>query len=564
MPREATDMPADETPLPVTRRIDVLIALGLFAVVLVTGGLRMADGVCGVCHDDAIYVSTAKSLADGDGYRMMGVPGTPNQTKYPILYPAILAVFWKCWPEFPANLVAMQWFGVASGAATLALGYLYLVRFGYFSRGVALTAALLSATAVSFLYLCTTTMAEMPFALLTIVALWGLDHFLLKKGRSRIAAFGLGILSALPFLSRIIGMPKITVASLLLFKTRQRPSLCLLGASVVFLPWVLWSMAGWGGWAENQVDGYYTDYLGSWSSTGLGMFFRVFHVNSLAVAYGSTEFTVEGLSNILRQATDSPWVPQAMTVLGTIPWLLIVLQLRTRRALPHFMAGYLGIMLVWSWPPNRFLIPLMPLITAYLVHAIVAALRFVGLQYTMRPVRWICWTVTLAIVLCNIELLMRHSHLTDKFGYPYKHLTNEHANWFSFQQTFAWLRKNSSPDDVIASCSDSMVSLYCDRQSFRPFVYHPERLFYGDGTKKSITTSELATILRSHQPRYFAKFPTTSFSEENLFQDVISELRQDHANWIRVVYRGEDPRFIIYEIDPRFEPAALAKTLSSL
>ena len=123
-------MPPDETPLPVTRRIDVLIALGLFAVVLVTGGLRMADGVCGVCHDDAIYVSTAKSLADGDGYRMMGVPGTPNQTKYPILYPAILAAFWKCLPEFPGNLVAMQWFSVASGGAALALGYLYVLRFG--------------------------------------------------------------------------------------------------------------------------------------------------------------------------------------------------------------------------------------------------------------------------------------------------------------------------------------------------------------------------------------------------------------------------------------------------
>ena len=546
------------------RRNDILIALGLFAVVLVTGYLRMAEGVCGVIHDDAIYVSTAKSLADGDGYRMMGVPGTPNQTKYPILYPAILAAFWKCLPEFPGNLVAMQWFSVASGAAALALGYLYVLRFGYFSRGVALTAALLSATAVSFLYLCTTTMAEMPFALLTIVALWGLDHFLLKKGRSRIAAFGLGILSALPFLCRIIGLPLIPVACWLLFKSRQRPLWCLLGASVIVLPWVLWSMAGWGVWDENQVDGYYTDYLGSWSSTGLGMLLHVFHVNSLAAAYGTTVFTMEGLANILNQATDLLWIQQAMILLGTIPWLLIIFRLRTQRALPYFLVGYLGIMLVWSWIPHRFLIPLMPLIAAYLVHAIVEVARFVGLHYTLRPVRWVCWAVTVALLFCNVELLMRHSTLTEKFGYPYKKLTNEQASWSSYQQMFAWLRKNTSPDDVIASCSDSMVSLYCDRRSIRPFIYHPERLFYGDGTEEPVTPSELAAILKSHQPRYLAKFPMTSFSEEEPLQNALNELRQDHANWIRLVYRGEDTRFIVYEIDPRFEPAAHTETLSSL
>jgi hypothetical protein len=294
------------------------------------------------------------------------------------------------------------------------------------------------------------------------------------------------------------------------------------------------------------------------------MLFHVFHVNSLAAAYGTAVFTAEGLSNILNQATDSLWLQQAMILLGTIPWLLIIFKLRTRRALPYFLAGYLGIMLVWSWIPHRFLIPLMPLIAAYLVHAIVEASRFVGLHYTMRPVRWSCWAVTVALLFCNVELLMKHSALTERFGYPYKKLTNEQASWSSYQQMFAWLRKNTSPDDVIASCSDSMVSLYCDRRSVRPFIYHPERLFYGDGTEGPVTPSELAAILKSHHPRYLAKFPMTSFSEEEPLQNALNELRQDHANWIRAVYRGEDPRFIVYEIDPRFEPAAHTETLSSL
>ena len=45
----------------------------------------------GAWQDDAIYMVTAKSLAAGRGYRHLQIPGQPLQTKYPILYPAVLA-----------------------------------------------------------------------------------------------------------------------------------------------------------------------------------------------------------------------------------------------------------------------------------------------------------------------------------------------------------------------------------------------------------------------------------------------------------------------------------------
>ena len=41
----------------------------------------------------------------GDGYRIESLPGQPYQTKYPPLYPALLAGIWKLNPQFPANLV---------------------------------------------------------------------------------------------------------------------------------------------------------------------------------------------------------------------------------------------------------------------------------------------------------------------------------------------------------------------------------------------------------------------------------------------------------------------------
>lgn len=529
---------------------DGFVAAALFVVALVTGGMRMAPGVCGVFHDDAIYVSTAQSLADGEGYRLQGIPGTPPQTKFPVLYPALLAMIWKLGPQFPDNITAMQWFNIVCAGASLALGYLYLVRFRYCSRAVAAAAAILSATAATYLYVATTTMAEMPFALLVVAALWGIDEFLAKPNRSRRAELGLGILAALPFLCRTIGAPMAPVAAWLLWRSGRRVVWCLVGSAFVVAPWIVWSAAGRGIWNQDQVTGYYTDYLGCWSSTGLGMTLRVVEVNGLATAFGTTEFTAEGASHYLLSVIPEDAVMPLLVGLGAAPWLMVLTQLNTRRALPHFLAAYLGVILVWSWLPYRFLIPVMPLISAYLLQGIITvAGRF--LSWCPRSgMVWAGAVATALLVACNLGLLVSHSRLTAQYGYPYTRLTTKVAHWSSYQQLFDWLNENTSSDDVIAAGLDSMVSLYSDRKAIRPFVYHPERLFYGDGSQPLITPDELQQILEVHQPKYFISMPMPGFSEAEFLEAALHELDAERQGWLRVVYRGADQRFTVYEIVP--------------
>ena len=86
---------SDGPPMTSLRRSDLAVALGLAVVLLALGSWMMVPGVIGVYHDDAIYVTTAKALAQGDGYRLINLPGTPPQTKYPILYPFLLAAVWE-------------------------------------------------------------------------------------------------------------------------------------------------------------------------------------------------------------------------------------------------------------------------------------------------------------------------------------------------------------------------------------------------------------------------------------------------------------------------------------
>src|SRR6185295_7265135 len=63
-------------------------------------------------HDDAIYLTVSKSLAEGTGYRIQNLPGAPYETKYPPVIIWLLTLVWKIDPQFPGNLpiaTALQW-----------------------------------------------------------------------------------------------------------------------------------------------------------------------------------------------------------------------------------------------------------------------------------------------------------------------------------------------------------------------------------------------------------------------------------------------------------------------
>ncbi|HEX7122734.1 MAG TPA: hypothetical protein VF178_10230, partial [Gemmatimonadaceae bacterium] len=52
----------------------------------------------GVFQDDGIYTILGKSLALGEGYRYLNLPGAPPATHYPPGYPLFLALLWRLAP----------------------------------------------------------------------------------------------------------------------------------------------------------------------------------------------------------------------------------------------------------------------------------------------------------------------------------------------------------------------------------------------------------------------------------------------------------------------------------
>jgi 4-amino-4-deoxy-L-arabinose transferase-like glycosyltransferase len=141
---------------------------------------------------------------------------------------------------------------------------------------------MLSVTSVLFLYFSTLTLSETPYALISILALRAIDRQTrLPQGKTS-SEIVLGLLLALPFLTRVIGIVLVPFGLVTLYLSGRRVRWVLLGAGFVVLPWVLWMLAGTK-WNQNQINTYHTNYARWWSSFGLLNLFRLFQYNSLNI-----------------------------------------------------------------------------------------------------------------------------------------------------------------------------------------------------------------------------------------------------------------------------------------
>src|ERR1700676_1258551 len=104
-----------------------LVAIFLLYVAAMYGIGYLAPGY-GLFHDDGIYLVTAKSLAQGSGYRIVSLPSAIPQTKYPPVFPALLAGVWKIYAHFPQNIYALKLIPLFSMLGWLSFSYLLLRR----------------------------------------------------------------------------------------------------------------------------------------------------------------------------------------------------------------------------------------------------------------------------------------------------------------------------------------------------------------------------------------------------------------------------------------------------
>src|SRR5215472_5347515 len=164
----------------------------------------------GLHQDDALYLVGAKSLAEGHGYRIESLPGSPFQTKYPPAVSAIMTLVWKVGPGFPANLklaTLLAWLMLPP--CLLAVRALFR-DFGFAPREVwLLTFAFAWNPMVGLLS--TSIMSDLLFLALFVACLWLAERALQPGTRGRVAVAA-GVIAGLAYLTRTAALPVLITA----------------------------------------------------------------------------------------------------------------------------------------------------------------------------------------------------------------------------------------------------------------------------------------------------------------------------------------------------------------
>lgn len=420
-------------------------------------------------QDDAVYVTTAKALATGQGYRLTFLPGEPFQTKYPPLYPLVLAAVWRVNPDFPNNLGTMvAWNLVPLVALVLGLRRLYL-KFGFSERGAGLLTLAIGCVP-AYIYLSASVMTECTFFALCI---WTL--VLLEEDTTGWAAAA-GVLAGLAFMTRGAGAPLLLSAPVIFaLRRRFRPALAFLAfAAPLPIAWQMWAALHKSTGITDWVSRFYLDYAAMERLTvGLDNLSYVIWEDADSILTHIGEIFVFNLGHGSALGHHVARLIGVAALAGCVR-----LALRSRRwHYPGFGVAFLAMMMVWHYPPDqRLFSPLTPLLVAGLWTELynlwtVARQTYARGRPGDRPVAvvfglilasfgvWVIFS-TAEAVLVDLPAMAQASRI-------------ETAR---LRTTFAQVAAMTPKDATILADGDVLLHLYTGRRSYRTIV--PPRLFY--------------------------------------------------------------------------------------
>ena len=449
----------------------------------------------GLFHDDGIYAVTSRALAEGEGYRLVDLPHEPAQTKYPPLFPLVLATVWKLTPDFPENTALLKLVPFVFGLLWLYLSYRLLRKLAL-SRSISFAVVVAVAAAPSTMYLSTTLLSETLFAALCMGSLLFAETLNTAKSSLRTRVILAAAFAALATLARLAGVALVLAILGCLLSRRQWKSALLFAVVVGILlsPWALWV-------AGNPSAGYYTSAnYASWNlfspdvTASVGDKLMVFFKNAIWI------FTTPGF------AWSAPMAAYPVLALLTAA-LLVAGTFRTLpRNLPTFwfIVVYLGLVLCWAWPPHRFVITILPLIVWLMVQGLPEHFR------NPRPIALLAFTLIVSVP--SVFLLYRNVNVANERGTLPWTIT-EVADWQQMRQVSEWIRNNTDPKTVVVGNLDPAYFLLTDRKAMRGFDADPFLLFYAATPHANPvqldwpTSNEAGFVLVESPDHFFAEGP---------------------------------------------------------
>jgi hypothetical protein len=346
-----------------------LVAVVVFALG-VAYGVSLAAPAAGIFHDDGIYLVTAKALATGHGYRILSLPEPIAQTKYPPLFPVLLATVWKLRPQFPSNVIWLKMVPLVAAMAWWAVWTVWLRE----KTGDARVAAILILLVMAspwVLFLSTALLSETLFAALAVAALRAIERASGRRSTILVAA----ALASAALLTRIAGVAVIGACAISLWQRSgiRKAAVFLVVCATLSAPWLAWQQAQRA--PLRAADSYYTrDNYQRWNVAGS------FAWREKAAIAGVNLLTIIVGPGALMGLPATRWGDALALAVGLLAGFGLVGQVRQGwGALEWFVVLDLGLIVMWAWPPTRFVAPLLPALLLYLYLGTAGLCRHIAL-----------------------------------------------------------------------------------------------------------------------------------------------------------------------------------------
>ena len=427
----------------------IATAIAAAAAVLPT----LSPGIIGLFHDDAVYVATAQSLAEGHGYRLANLPDAPAQTKYPPLFPQLLALVWRSTPAFPANVLALKSLNLVF-IAILLVAMVKLIQIHV--RNAVWPALLLSqlvlVTNPGIMSFADYTTTDVCFTMLVTVSLvlWGRGELHTREELALLAMIAIAILT------RSVGISlAAAVVVMNLIRRRYKQSLVYATIAIVLMTsWTLWA-------SLHRIRG--SVLLAYYQAYEAPAALLLFSDPALAwrIVIGNCRLAIDSLPAVLGPAWTFTW-PLLLTA-------SVVGCYRLARSgggiIVAFTVCYLGVVLLHPFAPHRYLLPLVPLFVLTLVVGVWPGQTNQGRRNPRRAVA--LSTAVLAILLGGNLLWLRDMPSRSESVRGWYGMDMGYS-WSGFQETFAWIRQNTSPQARLGGIFDPMY--FSGTQADRRFV----------------------------------------------------------------------------------------------
>jgi hypothetical protein len=511
----------------------------------------------GFYHDDSIYLSSAQALAAGRGYILPSLPGSPPQTKYPVLYPWLLSWIWTWQPDFPANVTPATWVTTLFAGGFLVAAFHFLRQLRGVTPAAALGCMALCAFHPAFLTLSGSLLSDAAFMALALAAIVAAE----RAGRSE-RNLGLaviaGLLAGLSAMTRSVGVAfvagVVVAAAYRRFWSQAAATALAAAPAMAYLLFrrpELPGQMGEPGWWQTWL--YYTDYAGFWrlSVQNINVLRAMLKANLVDLLVTPSELCLirpsQGFSGTLLAVTLTSGILAGVVREARRPDGRLDV-----RPIHFVLLFYTPLALIWNYPiMKRFLMPFLPLFYAGLwleakhIASMIRQALAAGRAWSEKAVGAGCAAALVALAIAaGAQYAVHGRQALRGRSEQFARVAVEQ------EQAYDWIRRNTPRDARFIAIGDVSLYLHTGRQAMWPIAFTTGPMYQADSAGLEYQISHLTDVARHIGARYWV---AADYDYQATAPAVVDRLRRLKAGLPRV-FRSRSGAIEVYEISAWMKP----------